>query len=225
MPYLYLVRHGQPDFTGNYDSITALGAQQSSWLGEHFALRGLTFARVASGTLQRQVQTCDLVLTAMTSTGVESVYRDARFNEYDHASLLAFFAGDKLQTLRAAGDRRGYFVAIRESLFAWTTHAGPITNGESWEQFGARICAGVAELCEGLGRDDNVLIVTSGGVIGRYTAASLGANSDAAIQLNLQTRNTGVTEVVRGETSARVVTFNGVPHLERADRAHAVTHS
>jgi len=22
MPYLYLVRHGQPDFAGNYDSIT-----------------------------------------------------------------------------------------------------------------------------------------------------------------------------------------------------------
>ncbi len=51
MPYLYLVRHGQPDFTGNYDSLTALGMQQSNWLGEHFAARGLQFARVASGTL------------------------------------------------------------------------------------------------------------------------------------------------------------------------------
>jgi broad specificity phosphatase PhoE len=225
MPYLYLVRHGQPDFTGNYDSITALGAQQSTWLGEHFERRGLTFARVASGTLQRQVQTCDLVLAAMTAHPVEPFKRDARFNEYDHASLLAFFAGDKLQALRATGDRRGYFVAIRESLFAWTTHTGPITDGESWQQFGARIDAGVAELCEGLGRDDNVLIVTSGGVIGVYTAASLGANAETAIQLNLQTRNTGVTEVVRGGTSVRVVTFNGVPHLERSDRAHAVTYS
>ena len=47
MPYLYLVRHGQPDFAGNYDSLTDLGVQQSTWLGEHFAARGLQFARVA----------------------------------------------------------------------------------------------------------------------------------------------------------------------------------
>ncbi|MBK7904844.1 MAG: histidine phosphatase family protein [Proteobacteria bacterium] len=65
MPYLYLVRHGQPDFAGNYDSITDLGARQSTWLGEHFAARGLRFARVLAGTLQRQVSTCELVMNAL----------------------------------------------------------------------------------------------------------------------------------------------------------------
>jgi broad specificity phosphatase PhoE len=166
MPYLYLVRHGQPDFAGNYDSVTALGAQQSTWLGEHFAARGLQFARVVSGTLQRQVQTCDLMLEAMGSSA-EAV-RDARFNEYDHASLLAAFAGDRLQALRAAGDRRGYFMAIRDSLYAWSQHDGALADGESWADFGTRIQEGVAALCDGLGRDDNVLIVSSGGVIGRF---------------------------------------------------------
>jgi broad specificity phosphatase PhoE len=223
MPYLYLVRHGQPDFAGNYDSITALGAQQSTWLGEHFAARGLQFARVVSGTLQRQVQTCDLMLEAMGSSA-EPV-RDARFNEYDHASLLAAFAGDRLQALRASGDRRGYFMAIRDSLYAWAQHDGALADGESWADFGTRIQEGVAALCDGLGRDDNVLIVSSGGVIGRFTAAALEAGPDIAIQLNLQTRNTGVTEVVRASSGLRMVTFNGVPHLERPDRAHAVTYS
>ena len=60
MPYLYVVRHGQPDFAGNYDSLTPLGEQQSTWLGEHLAARNLRFARVVCGTLQRQVSTCDL---------------------------------------------------------------------------------------------------------------------------------------------------------------------
>jgi broad specificity phosphatase PhoE len=223
MPYLYLVRHGQPDFAGNYDSLTALGMQQSHWLGEHFAARGLQFARIASGTLQRQVHTCDLMLESM-SCDVLPV-RDARLNEYDHASLLAFFEGDRMQGLRAAGDRQGYFRAIRESLFAWARHDGPISNGESWDEFGGRIGSAVAQLCDGLERDANVLIVSSGGVIGRYTAAALEAGPQAAIQLNLQTRNTGVTEIVRASSGARVVTFNGVPHLERSERAHAVTYS
>jgi hypothetical protein len=62
-------------------------------------------------------------------------------------------------------------------------------------------------------------------VIGRLVAEALGAGAEAAIQLNLQTRNTGVTEMVRGRTIARVVAFNAVPHLERPDRALAITHS
>jgi hypothetical protein len=31
--------------------------------------------------------------------------------------------------------------------------------------------------------------------------------------------------MVRGRSIARLVAFNAVPHLERPDRAHAVTHS
>jgi len=222
MPYLYLVRHGQPDFTGNYDSITPLGARQSSWLGAHFTSQELRFARVVSGTLQRQVDTCDLILREIV--GSPAPVRDARFNEYDHASLLAFFEGDRLQDLRAAGDRRAYFTAIRHALQQWSQHEGAIANGESWAEFGARIQAGVAAICDGLGRDDRVLIVSSGGVIGRFVSGVLGAGSDAAIQLNLQTRNTGVTEVVRSKSGgSRLVSFNSIAHLERPDRQHAVT--
>ena len=91
MPYLYLVRHAQPDFTGNYDSVTALGVQQAAWLGQHFAARGLRFARVVSGSLQRQVQQLrinrfDLILVVLpmskpattTAIGPEVCSRSAR---------------------------------------------------------------------------------------------------------------------------------------------------
>jgi broad specificity phosphatase PhoE len=222
MPHLYLVRHGQPDFTGHYDSITELGARQSAWLGAHFAAQERRFARVASGTLQRQVATCAGLRSAMP--GAPASTQDARFNEYDHASLLAFFEDDGVQELRKAGDRRGYFSAIRHALQAWSRHEGPVAGGESWAEFGARIRAGVTDLCSGLTRDDHVLVVTSGGVVGRFTADVLGAGADAAIQLNLQTRNTSVTElIVTGNDSARLVAFNAVPHLEVPERMGAVT--
>ena len=225
MPYLYVVRHGQPDFTGDYDSITTLGAQQSRWLGEHLAMRGLRFARVASGTLRRQADTCDLMLQPFAET-TEPV-RDPRFNEYDHASLLSFFEGRDPVALRATGDRRLYFTSIRHALQQWARHEGALDGGgETWAGFGDRILRGVADLCTGLERDDNVLIVTSGGVIGRYVALSVGADAQVAIQLNLQTRNTGVTEIVRTLAGAtRLVAFNGVPHLEHPARSGAVTFS
>jgi len=53
----------------------------------------------------------------------------------------------------------------------------------------------------------------------------LNADAEAAIQLNLQTRNTGITEIIRGRSAVRLLAFNAVPHLEQPDRAHAVTHS
>ncbi len=101
-----------------------------------------------------------------------------------------------------------------------------VIQGISWPpDFGGRIEDAYADACTGLGRDDAVLVVSSGGVIGRTVADALGANAEAAIHLNLQTRNTGVTEIVRGSSAVRIAAFNGVPHLERPDRAHALTHS
>lgn len=224
MPYLYLVRHAQPDFAGNYDSITALGAQQSTWLGEHFAAQGLRFARVVSGTLVRQIATRDLIAAALERPRDDG--QDAGFNEYDHLSLLQEYEGERLQAIRSSGDRRLYFAAIRSAMEQWSRRQDALAGGETWAQFGARIRAGVERACAGLQRDDNVLIVTSGGVIGRYTADLLGAGADTAIHLNLQVRNTSVSEVIcpTGKP-ARLVSFNAIAHLERAERSHAITHS
>ncbi len=223
MPYLYLVRHAQPDFAGHYDSVTALGMEQSAWLGEHFTARGMRFARVISGSLERQKSTLDALLARMQHAPPRST--DPRFNEYDAASVLGTFHFGDDKGLRATGDRRAYFTAVRDALVAWSRRDEAIPGGESWRQFGERIAAGLAAACEGLDADAPVLIVTSGGVIGRVVAEALNAGADAAIHLNLQTRNTGITEVARGRTATRIIAFNAIPHLERADRAHAVTHS
>lgn len=223
MPHLYLVRHAQPDFTGHYDSVTELGLQQSAWLGQHFAMRGVRFARVVSGSLQRQVHTLETALQHLPGAPARQV--DPRFNEYDAASVLsAFHLGDE-RALRAAGDRRGYFTAVRSALQAWAQRADAPEGMESWRTFGERVAAAIDDICAGLDAPDAVLIVTSGGVIGRLVASTLGADAEAAIQLNLQTRNTGVTEMIRGRSVSRLLAFNAIPHLERPDRAHAITHS
>ena len=223
MPYLYLVRHAQPDFAGNYDSVTGLGLEQSRWLGEHFAARGLQFVRAISGSLQRQRSTLEAMAAVLP--GLPAAAVDARFNEYDAATVMHFLGESSDAALRATGDRRKYFLLLRSALLAWASHEGKVPRGETWPEFGARIRSALDDASAGLGTRDAVLIVTSGGVIGRTVADTLSANAEAAIQLNLQTRNTGVTELARGRSSARVVSFNAVPHLERPDREHAVTHS
>jgi broad specificity phosphatase PhoE len=223
MPHLYLVRHAQPDFAGHYDSVTELGLLQSAWLGQHFAARGLRFARVLSGSLQRQVHTLETVLQQLPGAPRRLV--DPRFNEYDAASVLSAFEFGDEGALRSTGDRRGYFTAVRSALRAWAARVEVPAGLETWHTFGERVGAAADAACADLGTTDAVLVVTSGGVIGRLVAATLGADAEAAIQLNLQTRNTGVTELVRGRSAARLLSFNAIPHLEQPQRAHAITHS
>jgi 3,4-dihydroxy-2-butanone 4-phosphate synthase len=57
------------------------------------------------------------------------------------------------------------------------------------------------------------------------TNTTLTAGAEVAVQVNLQTRNTGITEVARGRSASRLVAFNAVPHLERPGRTQAITHS
>ena len=215
MPHLYLVRHGQPDFAGDYDSVTALGMQQSVWLGEHFAARGLRFARAVSGSLRRQANTLEAIMGRLPAA--PPMHVDPRLNEYDPASVLAAFEVGDEPGLRAAGDRRATLrpCAMRSGLGAPRGNAG-------WRRVLACLRGAHRRRQRRRRRwisnaSDAVLLVTSGGVIGRGGRRIARAGPDAAIELNLQTRNTGITEIVQGRSTSRLVAFNAVPHLECPD--------
>ncbi len=66
-----------------------------------------------------------------------------------------------------------------------------------------------------------VLVVSSGGPISTILAEVLGMPQRGVVDLNLQTRNTGITELQAGATRIHCVSFNNVPHLDRPDRAGA----
>jgi hypothetical protein len=53
----------------------------------------------------------------------------------------------------------------------------------------------------------------------------LGMPLRGVVDLNLQTRNTGITELQAGASRIHCVSFNNVPHLDRPDRAGALTYS
>ena len=58
MGTLYLVRHGQASFgAADDDHLSAMGMRQSVRLGEYFALEGVCFEAVITGTLRRHTQT------------------------------------------------------------------------------------------------------------------------------------------------------------------------
>jgi len=219
MAELILVRHGQASFGAeDYDKLSDLGWRQSRWLGEYFAERGAAFDRVVRGSLRRHAETLAGIAEGMGRPleGGE----DARLNEYDaHALLHAHLGRPTLQ----GGDRREHFRVLREAMYAWTDGTLAGAPHEPFAEFRARVLGALSEMRKGAAK--RVLVVSSGGPISTILAEVLGMPLRGVVDLNLQTRNTGVSELQAGASRIHCVSFNNVPHLDRPDRAGALTYS
>ena len=217
MATLFLVRHGQASFgAANYDCLSETGRQQARWLGEYFRDRGLSLRRVVAGTLVRQQDTASEILSAMGHAG-SSMESHPGLNEYDGEALYRSYTGGADHRAHQNGDYHDYWRTFRAAYHAWTQDT-LADMPESWAEFGARIDGALTQACEGTSREDAILVVSSGGAIGRATADLLGAPAQTAIELNLQFRNTAFCEIIVGRGTRRLLSFNSVPHLELPDR-------
>ncbi|AYZ65086.1 histidine phosphatase family protein [Burkholderia multivorans] len=217
MAELYLVRHGQASFgTENYDRLSALGERQSVWLGEYFAQQDIVFDRVICGTLARHAQTVDAILRGMGREGA-GYDRHPGLNEYDFEGLFAAAAGDYPELARlAAGSMKEHFRALRQLLQLWSEDklSGPVP--ETWAQFQQRVADARAAIRQGGGQ--RVLAVSSGGPIAVTVQQVLAAPPSSAIALNLQIRNSAVSQYFFNADAFNLASFNGIPHLQDPER-------
>jgi broad specificity phosphatase PhoE len=143
-------------------------------------------------------------------------------NEYPAEALYASYTQGRDALAHQRADARDYWRTFRQAMLAWaddTLEAVP----ERWSDFGLRVREAVDMACGDTRRDDVVLVVSSGGAIGRLVADTVGAPAATAIDFNLQFRNTGLCELISASAGLRLLTYNTIPHLERADRRHAIT--
>ncbi|MGD9946056.1 MAG: histidine phosphatase family protein [Burkholderiaceae bacterium] len=222
MSMVFLVRHAQASFgTDDYDRLSDLGRQQARWLGEYFAERGLAFRRIAAGSLLRQRQTAQEV-AAVLGVDPASIAVDAGLDEYPGDALYAAHTRGADALLHQRSDHRSYWRTFRAAMTAWSD--GLLDDvPEDWHGFGTRIGDALRRAADGMQRDDAVLLISSGGAIGRAVADITGAPASTAIELNLQFRNTGICELIAGGGALRLLSYNCVPHLDCAGRRHAIT--
>jgi broad specificity phosphatase PhoE len=220
MAELILVRHAQASFGAeDYDKLSELGWRQSRWLGEYFAERGIAFDRVVRGSLRRHAETLAGIAEGLGRT----LHADAdeRLNEYQADVLLRAHTGQS--EFQKEGNRREHFRILREALYAWTDGELELETQHRFDAFRARVLGALAALRAGEAK--RVLVVSSGGPISTILADALGMPLRGVVDLNLQTRNTGITELQAGASRTHVVSFNNVPHLDRPDRSAALTYA
>jgi broad specificity phosphatase PhoE len=224
MAELFLVRHGQASFGAeNYDELSPSGRAQSRWLGEYFAQAKLNFDRVVIGTMQRHQQTADAILAAMGDPQVE-IAQNADLNEYDfHALFAALGEEGSPLGMSGASSKKDFYKGLRQVLQLWADDRLPGRVPETWHQFQTRVQRARIEIQRAGGR--RVLVVSSGGPIAVTAQQVLQAPAATAIALNMQIRNSSVCQYVFNDGAMSLVSFNSVPHLERADRHEFVTYS
>jgi broad specificity phosphatase PhoE len=226
MAEFYLVRHGQASFgSDDYDRLSALGSQQSLWLGEYFLERGITFDRVIIGTMLRHRQTADAILRGNGQQPQlhAQLQQHTGLNEYDFYALFNAL-GDEHAALKTllAGDKRQFYKALKQVLQLWMEDKLPGAVPESWVTFCTRVAAARAAI-QACGAE-RVLVVSSGGPTSMMASQVLQAPASSAIELNLQVRNTSFSHYYFNAQSLKLASFNNIPHLDLPARIDSITY-
>ena len=222
MAELFVIRHAQASFgTADYDRLSELGHRQSRALGEALAERGLRPDAVVIGSLRRHRETLDGILAGL-GMSLEPEIHDG-LNEFDFTGLLNARFRNTPAPENMHTERKNHFRTLRDTVLAW--QRGEIdTPPETWEEFTARVDSARATLVKPDARQ--VLAVSSGGPIGQLVATTLGTPPGQQIELQLQTRNCGVSRFVYSPRGAFYFHgFNETPHITAANEKELLTYS
>ena len=229
MSELYLVRHAQASFGAeNYDQLSSIGHQQSLWLAEYFFERSIIFDVIARGGMQRHKQTLDEVCRKML-LDINSQKILSGLDEYDFKYMIDLYGkqypdNELYQTIMSpSAGKEDYFRLLRHVLLAWSQEEIKGVK-ESWHSFQERVAKEMNLIQQSAKPGERILIVSSGGAISMFIGLVLGLSSDKIIELNLQTKNTSISQFIYNQDKISLSGFNAIPHLDYPDRVQYITY-
>ncbi len=228
MATLYLIRHGQASLgAADYDQLSPLGEQQCRRLGEYFGERGRRFGLVLRGTLRRHEQSLAAIVQGLGSDTVPpAALAMPGLNEYDSRALVEAVHPQPLGTIRTAEDRRQHFRLLRQGLAAWISGQTQPIGMPSYAAFSAGVLVALDQVRQATAdANSDVLLVSSGGPIANAVTQVLGMPALGAIELNLQLRNSAITEFDVNPKRHALKAFNHLPHLDDAQAANWITYA
>ncbi len=222
MGNLYLVRHGQASFgAADYDKLSELGHRQSVRLGQYLATKGVRFDAVLTGTLTRHAETwagiaqgAGLDLTPVQWPGL---------NEYDADAVIAAIHPAPLEPPSTPELYKLHFRLLRDGLTQWMNGVLSPKGMPSYDDFVQGVTSALDHVRKH--HSGNVLLVSSGGPISTAIGHILGTVPEKTIELNMQIRNSAVTEFLFTPKRHLLLTFNSLAHLDGAEYAPWISYS
>jgi broad specificity phosphatase PhoE len=227
---LLLVRHGQARFlSADYDSLSPLGGQQATLLGDYWIKLGFRFDRIYSGTHKRQRDTADLVGDAYRRAhvpcpepilvpGLEEFYGEQVVKKCLPELLLTNEEiRTRYQAFKAAGtegERFRQFQRVFVLICEMWIHGELKAEGiETWTDFTQRVNAAISQITAN-SRGQHLAVFTSGGVIALALQRALTISTEHTLALAWKVRNTGWSEFLFSEGRFTLSLFNAVSHLD-----------
>lgn len=214
MSTLTLLRHGQAAFgASDYDQLSSLGQLQAQATGEFFYQRGTSFDRVWIGPRRRHRLTAQLALAEIGGTISDM---DDGLDEFGEGEQL--LAGAELRTgMRVLSDST-VPAATRLRLYAeeirlWADGSIVVDGIAPAVQFRASVAHWLRRATAGTASGQNVLAVTSAGVIAAVLCEVAGLPDSALAQSMSVIGNASLTGVVFSEKGVGLAYFNGTGHL------------
>lgn len=235
MSELIFVRHGQASFgSGNYDILSDRGKEQSLLAAKHLLETGLSFDRIYSGTLNRQVDTAMIALDYMQkqTDKVQPLIKHPGLNEYQFGGIMAHHLPliveedlslqshlDNLYT-----DPKSFQLLFDLTINRWLSEDLSTNNYESWDRFKKRVQNTIEEIVAENERSSRILIFSSGGVISTALHLATGMSPYNSIRTGWGIVNTSFTKFRYGGSGLILHSFNSYPHLDYFNSAELITY-
>ena len=225
MAQFHLIRHGQASFgAANYDQLSQLGHQQARWLGAYYRERGQSFDALVTGDLVRHVETGEGIQEGLGSALTSALPPGP--NEFDFHSIVdAYLSAHPEAAPPEGAPVAAFYRLLKKAMQRWQSDRLEGNLPESWQGFCDRVAGAMAHIQAQYADRERVLVVSSGGAIAMWMRHMLNTADDTVVELNLQIRNTGVTQGFFNQNVYRLSIFNQVPHLDIEDRGASITYS
>ncbi len=235
MSELILVRHGQASFgTDSYDKLSEKGVEQVKILARHWQEVGEQFDHIYSGSLLRQKETANELLSLVKNSPAAFTENPA-FNEYNGDPLMRIYLRNHAAEDGFASkpewpirDERLFQSVFEAACAKWIRGelqpSEKDSSFEYWLDFQQRVHLAIDEIMTRHGSGSRILISTSGGVIAMALQRVLQFPDESVITTNWMVRNSSVSRVKYGQGKVSLTQFNSLPHLERPGLQHMITY-
>ena len=223
MSKLIIFRHAQASFgSQNYDQLSNLGKQQSEWLGQHLNQFDQLPTRFITGSLKRHRQTAQGIISGLNKE--ISVEENSTWNEFEFENIIQSYLLMHPEARPKDKNPASFFSLLRKAMLAWSEDEIELDEAENWATFESRVKNAFKDLQQRK-EQETIWLVTSGGVIAMLLSQILETSRKTMVDLNLQTRNSSMSEVFFKADSQCLMAFNQVPHLTTKERIKALTYA
>lgn len=221
MTEIYFIRHGQASFgSDNYDCLSDLGISQAELLGNYFDRLNICFTAVYSGSMERQIDTAEIVTRQLDCGRTPVLCITNKFDEFDAEAMIAPQIEEMVNEDPSLATAAAHFKSDFESYKLLFDRAiqrmadGRSNKSNRLETFISAIQKGIERVVRENSTSKRVAVFTSGGTISAVMQLALNLSLEKTVRLGWEIFNTSVSIFNYRDKNLDLKAFNSVAHLE-----------